>query len=102
MGPASRPPRRGSELAAYVRWWSSRSQARSLMSSRSWARRSSGLWPRGPPGVVVDLSAVSGAEPDAVEALAMAGRHVRDWPAIPVAVACADQQVRDALAAHPL
>jgi hypothetical protein len=56
----------------------------------------------GPPGVVVDLSAVPGGEPDAVEALAMAGRHVRDWPAIPVAVACADQQVRDALAAHPL
>ncbi|MBE3076805.1 MAG: hypothetical protein IMZ75_18050 [Actinobacteria bacterium] len=40
----------------------------------------------GPRGVVCDLSAVcEGAEPGAVEALATAGRHVRDWPWIPVA-----------------
>ena len=32
----------------------------------------------------------------------MAGRHVRDWPGIPVAVACPDRQVREALLAHPL
>ena len=57
----------------------------------------------GPRGVVCDLSAVlEGAEPVAVEVLATAGRHVRDWPGIPVAVACPDPQVREALRAHPL
>jgi hypothetical protein len=57
----------------------------------------------GPRGVVCDLSAlVDGAEPGAVEMLATAGRHVRDWPAIPVAVVCPDPQVREALDAHPL
>jgi hypothetical protein len=57
----------------------------------------------GPRGVVCDLSAVlKGAEPVAVEVLATAGRHVRDWPGIPVAVACPDPQVREALRAHPL
>jgi hypothetical protein len=34
--------------------------------------------------------------------LAMAGRHVRDWPGIPVAVTCPDPQVREKLRAHPL
>jgi hypothetical protein len=57
----------------------------------------------GPRGVLCDLSAVlDGADPCAVEVLAMAGRHVRDWPAIPVAVACPDPRVREALSAHPL
>jgi len=57
----------------------------------------------GPRGVVCDLSAVlEGAEPVSVEVLATAGRHVRDWPAIPVAVASPDPQVREALRAHPL
>src|ERR1035437_1734478 len=46
----------------------------------------------GPRGVVCDLS----------EVLATAGRHVRDWPGIPVAVACPDHRVREALHAHPL
>jgi len=56
-----------------------------------------------PRGVVCDLSAVlKGAEPVAVEVLATAGRHVRDWPGIPVAVVCQDPQVREALRAHPL
>lgn len=56
----------------------------------------------GPRGVVCNLSGVlEGLEPDAVEILASAGRHVRDWPAIPVAIACANPQVRAALAAHP-
>ena len=56
----------------------------------------------GPRGVVCDLSAVlEGAEPVAVEVLATAGRHVRDWPGIPVAVACPDPRVREALRAHP-
>jgi len=57
----------------------------------------------GPRGVACDLSAVlEGAGPRAVEMLATAGRHVRDWPGIPVAVACPDPQVRAALVAHPL
>ena len=57
----------------------------------------------GPRGVVCDLSAVvEGAEPGAVEVLAALGLHVRDWSGIPVAVACPDPQVRQALAAHPL
>lgn len=57
----------------------------------------------GPRGVACDLSAVlEGAEPRAVEILATAGRHVADWPGIPVAVACRDAQVRAALKAHPV
>lgn len=56
----------------------------------------------GPRGVVCDLSIVGGAEPDAIEVLATAGRHVRDWPGIPVAVACSDPQVREAVHAQPL
>jgi hypothetical protein len=55
-----------------------------------------------PRGVVCDLSAVpEGAEPGAIGLLARAGRHVRDWPGIPVAVACPDPRVRAALSAHP-
>jgi hypothetical protein len=56
----------------------------------------------GPRGVTCDLSRVEDADPDAVEMLARAGRHVRDWPGIPVAVACPDPLVREALHAHPL
>src|SRR5674476_1166171 len=57
----------------------------------------------GPRGVVCDLSAVfEGAEQGAVAVLATAGRHLRDWPGIPVVVACPDPRVRAALAAHPL
>jgi hypothetical protein len=56
-----------------------------------------------PRGVVCDLSAASeGEEPVAVDMLATAGRHVRDWPGIPVVVACPDPKVRAALRAHPL
>lgn len=56
-----------------------------------------------PRGVVCDLSAVlEGAEPDAIALLATAGRHVRDWAAIPVAFACQDPQLRGALTAYPL
>ena len=56
-----------------------------------------------PRGVACDLSAVlDGALPDAVELLATAGRHVREWPAIPVAVACPDPRVREALNLQPL
>ena len=56
-----------------------------------------------PRGVVCDLSAVPvGAEPGAVQVLATAGRHVRHWPAIPIAVACPNPRVREALSNHPL
>jgi len=56
-----------------------------------------------PWGVVCDLSAVpESAEPGAVQGLATAGRHVRDWPAVPIAVACPDPRVRDGLSAQPL
>ena len=54
-------------------------------------------------GVVADLSAVfDGPYPTSVGVLATAGRHVRDWPGIPVAVACPDPRVRVKLADHPL
>jgi hypothetical protein len=57
----------------------------------------------GPRGVVCDLSHVlEDADPQAVEVLAAAGRQVRDWPGMPVAVACPDQRVREALRSHPL
>ena len=57
----------------------------------------------GPRGVACDLSAVlEGAEPAVVEMLATVGRHARDWPGIPVAMACPDPRVRQALAVHPL
>ena len=58
---------------------------------------------QGPRGLVCDLSAVLGdVDPVAVEVLATAGRHVRDWPGTPLAVACPDPKVREALRAHPL
>jgi len=57
----------------------------------------------GPRGVVCDVSAVlEDAEPDAVDMLATAGRHVRDWPGIPIAVACRDERVLTELKARPL
>ena len=57
----------------------------------------------GPRGVVCDLSSVlEGAGPVAIEMLATAGRHARDWAAIPVVVASPEPQVRAELAAHPL
>jgi hypothetical protein len=57
----------------------------------------------GPRGVVCDLSGIApGSEPAALEMLATAGRHVREWPGIPLAVACPDLRVHEALVAHPL
>lgn len=55
-------------------------------------------------GVVCDLSAVveGVAQTKAVELLATAGRHVSVWPGAPVAVACPDQKIREALRANPL
>jgi hypothetical protein len=53
-------------------------------------------------GVVCDLSAVLDADPEALELLATAGRHVRDWPGMPVAVASRDARLRAALRGHPL
>jgi hypothetical protein len=57
----------------------------------------------GPRGVVCDLSGLD-EDPDqvAVGVLATAGRHVRDWPGVPLAVASADPRVRETLRAHPL
>jgi anti-anti-sigma regulatory factor len=55
-----------------------------------------------PRAVICDLSDVETAEQGAVEVLATAGRHVRDWPGIPIAVACPDPQVRQVLNTHPL
>lgn len=56
-----------------------------------------------PRGVVCDLSEVlERAEPGPMAMLATAGRHVRDWSGIPVAVACSDPLVREALAARPM
>src|SRR5450631_3399367 len=66
---------------------------------------------QGPRGVVCDLSRVSdGLAPkgvndagsDTAEMLASAGRHSRDWPGIPVAVAGPGPGVREALRAHSL
>lgn len=57
----------------------------------------------GPHGLVCDLSAaLNGARPVAMEVLATAGRHVRQWPGVPVAVASPDPRVREALRAQPL
>ena len=57
----------------------------------------------GPRGVVCDLTAVlTGAESVVVDMLATAGRHVRDWPGVPVGVACPDPRIREALATHAL
>lgn len=57
----------------------------------------------GPHGVVCDLSAaVNGPRPVTMEVLATAGRHVRDWPGVPVAVASPDPRAREALRAQPL
>jgi hypothetical protein len=57
----------------------------------------------GPRGVICDLTAAVGdAESEAVEVLAAAGRYVRDWPGICVAVAGADHRVREVLAADQL
>jgi hypothetical protein len=57
----------------------------------------------GPRGVVADLSSVlAGPAPTSVAVLATAGRHVRDWPGIPVAVVCPDPRVREKLAADPV
>lgn len=56
-----------------------------------------------PRGVVCDLTTVlEGAQPGEIDLLAKAGRHVRDWPGIPVAVACPDPQVGASLAADAL
>lgn len=57
----------------------------------------------GPRGVVCDLSAMDGVgDPKAMALLATAGRHVREWPAVPVAVVCPDPRARAALCAYPL
>lgn len=54
-----------------------------------------------PRGVVCDLSDEVDGDRVAT-ALAAAGRHVRDWPGIPVALACLDPMVRRTLREQPL
>jgi len=57
----------------------------------------------GPRGVVCDLTGIlEDARPGTINVLARAGRHVRDWPAIPVAVTCPNPWVRTALSVHPV
>jgi len=90
-----------------VRFPTRTATVRSRFPSQLFGRQASGSQVRvradAPRGVVCDLSAVpEGEEPVAVEVLATAGRHVRDWPGIPVAVACPDTRVRETLRAHPL
>jgi hypothetical protein len=54
-------------------------------------------------GVVCDLSAVDEHDsPGSVRALALNGAHPRDWPAVPVSVACGDPRLRDLLRRKPL
>jgi hypothetical protein len=54
-----------------------------------------------PRAVVCDLSDEVDAD-RVVAALAAAGRHARDWPGVPVAVACLDPLVRQALRRDPM
>jgi hypothetical protein len=56
-----------------------------------------------PRGVVCDISGTWECHATgALRLLATAGRHSRYWPGIPVAVACRDPQVRQALRGKPL
>jgi histidine kinase-like protein len=56
-----------------------------------------------PRGVACDLTAVSElGDSDPLHRLAEAGRHARDWPGIPVVMACPDAPAREALHAQPL
>jgi hypothetical protein len=57
----------------------------------------------GPRGVVADLTNVlTDTDCVGVEKLAAVGRHVREWPAVPITVACPDRRLRQALGARPL
>lgn len=57
----------------------------------------------GPRGLVCDLMGVAErCDAGSVKALGAAGRHVRHWRGIPIAVACPDPQLRQALSADPL
>jgi hypothetical protein len=56
-----------------------------------------------PRAVVCDLSAVlDGSDADARVLLAAAGQQVRDWPAVPVAMACPDPGLRRRLRQQPM
>jgi len=58
---------------------------------------------RGPRGVVVDLSGVAEAHaPGALRRLAWNGRHPRDWPGIPMAIAGLYPRDHEKLRAMPL
>jgi anti-sigma regulatory factor (Ser/Thr protein kinase) len=57
----------------------------------------------GPKGVVCDLSSVVEVNaPGALRALATSGRHPRDWPGVPLAVAGLTQRAGDTLGGKPL
>jgi hypothetical protein len=56
-----------------------------------------------PRAVVCDLSAVTdGSDAGAALLLATVGRHVRDWPAVPLAMACPDPVLRRRLRRAPM
>ena len=57
----------------------------------------------GPRGVVCDLSKVDETgDPVALRGLALSGRHPRDWPGVPLAVAGLGRRVGDALCLEPM
>ncbi len=56
-----------------------------------------------PKAVVCDLSAViDGSDADAASLMAAAGRQVRDWPAVPIAMPCPDPVLRQRLRRQPM
>jgi hypothetical protein len=57
----------------------------------------------GPGGVVCDLSEVDEAgDPDALRGLALNGRHPRDWPGVPLAVAGLGRRAGKRLSLEPM
>ena len=57
----------------------------------------------GPRGVVCDLSKVDKvSDPGALRSLALNGRHPRDWPGVPLAIAGLGQRGRGPLSLEPL
>ena len=60
-------------------------------------------WAEDPRAVFCDLTRVSDdSGSDALATLALLGRHVRDWPAVPLAVQCPDTAMRRRLRRFPM
>jgi hypothetical protein len=60
-------------------------------------------WAADPRAVCCDLTEVSDESgSDALRTLALLGRHVRDWPAVPLAVQCPDTAMRRRLRRRPM